>query len=203
MAENKKSVLLYCDIIHTVEELDDSDAGLLFKHYLRYINDQNPEPPSKLIKIVFEPIKQNLKRDLKKWEEKSAKNSESARIRWEKNNANASERTERTANHADKDKVIVKDTVKVTDTVTVSDNTKTLAWFKEQIDPIFMEKMQMSHKGKDIDQAIMESYAHMAADSHRLALAESSDCKKLLNTWLSNAKPTASEPPKRKLAFEI
>lgn len=77
MAQNKKSVLLYCDIIHTVEQLDNEDAGLLFKHYLKYINDQNPEPPSKLIQIVFEPIKQNLKRDLKKWEEKSVTKSNS------------------------------------------------------------------------------------------------------------------------------
>lgn len=127
MAENKKSVLLYCDIIHTVEELDDVDAGLLFKHYLRYINDQNPEPPSKLIKIVFEPIKQNLKRDLKKWEEKSLKNSESARIRWDKNNANASERTERNANYADKDKV--KDKVIVNDNVSdIKEKTLTLGF---------------------------------------------------------------------------
>jgi hypothetical protein len=119
MAENKKSVLLYCDIIHTVEELDDIDAGLLFKHYLRYINDQNPEPPSKLIKIVFEPIKQNLKRDLKKWEQKSLKNSENAHIRWNKENANAYERIKSNANHADKD------TVKVKDKVNESYNTRT------------------------------------------------------------------------------
>lgn len=68
MAKDKKSVLLYCDIIHTVEELEDAEAGRLFKHYLRYINDQNPEPPDKLTKIVFEPIKQTLKRDLRKYE---------------------------------------------------------------------------------------------------------------------------------------
>jgi hypothetical protein len=124
MAENKKSVLLYCDIIHTVEELEDADAGLLFKHYLRYINDLNPEPPSKLIKIVFEPIKQNLKRDLRKWEEKSAKNAESARIRWEKNNANASERTKRNANHADKDKDTVTDTVTDKDIIVIGKKSK-------------------------------------------------------------------------------
>jgi hypothetical protein len=112
MAQNKKSVLLYCDIIHTIEQLDDSDAGLLFKHYLRYINDQNPEPPSKLIQIVFEPIRQNLKRDLKKWEDKSLKNKDNANKRW---NANASERIKHDANYADKDKV----TVKVKDKVTV------------------------------------------------------------------------------------
>lgn len=119
MAKDKKSVLLYCDIIHTVEQLDDIDAGLLFKHYLRYINDQNPEPPSKLVQIVFEPIKQNLKRDLIKWVTKSTKNSESANKRWSernKENANACERIERNAKDADKDTVIVKvkDTVKDT-----------------------------------------------------------------------------------------
>lgn len=76
MAENKKSVLLYCDIIHTVEEITDNQAGKLFKHYLRYINDMNPDAPDKLTKVLFEPIKQNLKRDLKKWEAILTKRSE-------------------------------------------------------------------------------------------------------------------------------
>lgn len=76
MAEEKKSVLLYCDIITTVEELTDEEAGKLFKHYLRYINDKNPVAPDKLTQIVFEPMKQTLKRDLKKWEGKKDKNSE-------------------------------------------------------------------------------------------------------------------------------
>lgn len=88
MAQDKKSVLLYCDIIHTVEQLDDADAGLLFKHYLRYINDLNPEPPNKLIQIVFEPIKQNLKRDLRKWEATNGERSSSGILgnlkRWNK-----------------------------------------------------------------------------------------------------------------------
>lgn len=88
MAQNKKSVLLYCDIIHTVSKLSDVDAGLLFKHYLAYINDLNPEAPNQLIDIVFEPIKQNLKRDLKKWEEEIDKKSESGLVgnlkRWNK-----------------------------------------------------------------------------------------------------------------------
>lgn len=115
MAKDKKSVLLYCDIIHTVKELSDEEAGKLFKHYLNYINDLNPEPPDKLTQIVFEPIKQNLKRDLKKWESKSDKNKESAIARWNKQkDANAYERINSDANHADKDKDTVtdKDTVK-------------------------------------------------------------------------------------------
>jgi len=84
MAENKKSVLLYCDIIHTVEKLTDEQSGILFKHYLRYINDLNPKTDN-LTEIIFEPIKQNLKRDLLKWDETKEKRSlagkESARIR--------------------------------------------------------------------------------------------------------------------------
>lgn len=66
--QNKKSVLLYCDIIYTVEKLDNETAGLLFKHYLRYINDLHPETNNPMVDIAFESIKQNLKRDLKKWE---------------------------------------------------------------------------------------------------------------------------------------
>lgn len=77
MAENKKSVLLYCDIIHTVKTLTDEEAGKLFKHYLAYINDLNPEPPDRLTQITFEPIKQTLKRDLLKWEEKKGTKSDS------------------------------------------------------------------------------------------------------------------------------
>ena len=66
MAENKKSFILYCDIIHTIEKLDDVDAGKLFKHVLRYVNDMNPETDHLITQIAFEPIKQQLKRDLKK-----------------------------------------------------------------------------------------------------------------------------------------
>ena len=43
MADNKKSFLLYCDLIHTVQKLSDDQAGKLFKHVLEYVNDLNPE----------------------------------------------------------------------------------------------------------------------------------------------------------------
>lgn len=112
MAENKKSVLLYCDIIHTIEPLTDEEAGKLFKHYLRYINDLNPCAEDRLTSLLFEPIKQNLKRDLRKWEDKSVKNKEIANMRWHKKDANACERINTDANDADKDKDKDKDTDK-------------------------------------------------------------------------------------------
>lgn len=68
MAENKKSFLFYCDWIHTIEKLTDEQAGKLFKHMLRYVNDLDPKIDELMLDIVFEPIKQALKRDLKKWE---------------------------------------------------------------------------------------------------------------------------------------
>lgn len=68
MAENKKSFLLYCDIIHTVKKLNDEQAGRLFKHILSYVNDEDPLMDDLIIDLVFEPIKQSLKRDLKRYE---------------------------------------------------------------------------------------------------------------------------------------
>jgi len=80
MAENKKSVLLYCDIIHTIEKMDNETAGAFFKHYLRYINDQNPTTKNLIIDIAFESVKQNLKRDLKKWEQRAEKSRANGKL---------------------------------------------------------------------------------------------------------------------------
>jgi hypothetical protein len=68
MAQNKKSFVLYCDIIHTLNKLSDEEAGKLFKLILSYVNDENPEPDDRLLDLTFEPIKQQLKRDLKSYE---------------------------------------------------------------------------------------------------------------------------------------
>jgi hypothetical protein len=101
MAENKKSFVLYCDLLNTVEGLTDKEGGLLLKHILRYVNDKNPVTDNKIIKIAFEPIKQQLKRDLVKYERIREKNSHNAKIRWDAKNATASERMPNDAKHAD------------------------------------------------------------------------------------------------------
>ncbi len=82
MAQNKKSFLLYVDLIHTIEKLNDEQAGKLFKHVLRYVNDKNPES-DQFTEVVFEPIKQTLKRDLEKYEGIRQRNSENAKKRWD------------------------------------------------------------------------------------------------------------------------
>ena len=100
MANDKKSFLLYCDIIHTVEQLTDEQAGDLFRHILRYVNDQNPQSDSVITKIAFEPIKQALKRDLDKYKSICERNSDNAKKRWD---ATASDRIPKHTKNADID----------------------------------------------------------------------------------------------------
>lgn len=80
MAENKKSFLLYADLLHMVEKLPDEIAGKLFKIILEYVNDKNPITDDILLQIAFEPVKQQLKRDLKRWEDFRHKQSENGKL---------------------------------------------------------------------------------------------------------------------------
>lgn len=85
MAVDKKSFILYSDLIHTVNKMPSDKAGDLFKHILSYVNDEEPQTDDLIIQLTFEPIKQQLKRDLKKYEgiknKRSEAGKESARLR--------------------------------------------------------------------------------------------------------------------------
>lgn len=90
MAEGKNSFILYCDIIHTVRKLSREQAGDLFMHILEYVNDVKEmndkgdlvlkEPKELFMQIAFEPIKQSLKRDLKKYEKSLDDKSKGAKV---------------------------------------------------------------------------------------------------------------------------
>ena len=79
MATDKKGFILYSDLIHTIEKMPSDKAGELFLHILKYVNDQNPVANDILIDIAFEPIKQSLKRDLIKYEDKRKQWSEAGK----------------------------------------------------------------------------------------------------------------------------
>lgn len=76
MAEHKKSFVLYADMMHQFEHLEDHEAGKLIKIVFQYVNDLNPEINDRLLKIAFEPIRQQLKRDLREWEETRGERSD-------------------------------------------------------------------------------------------------------------------------------
>ena len=67
MAENKTSFVLYSDSKSIIDLLTNEQAGLLLKTLFAYVNDENPKIDNS-IALVFEMIKLQLKRDLKKWE---------------------------------------------------------------------------------------------------------------------------------------
>ncbi len=68
--KEKKSFVLYSDLIHTTQLLSNEDTGKVFKWVLDYVNDNDPKPLEGLLSAVCEPIKQQLKRDLIKYEKK-------------------------------------------------------------------------------------------------------------------------------------
>jgi hypothetical protein len=91
MAENKTSFVLYSDQRTLIDLLSNEQAGKLLKHIYAYVNDENPICEDVLINVAFEPIKQQFKRDLKKWERTKESRSKaglaSAEARKNKQNA--------------------------------------------------------------------------------------------------------------------
>ena len=122
MANGKKSFILYADLIQTVDKLPREVKGDLFQLILDYVNDRNPViNDNLLLEILFEPVKLQLKRDLKKWEDKSVINSESGRKGGLISAAKRSE-SKQTLENPSESKRIQPVTVTVNDNVSVNDN---------------------------------------------------------------------------------
>ena len=83
---NKKSFVLYSDLINIVEKIITKDrdngtneAGELFYGILEYVNGVVPEFTNFATEMAFEPIKNQLDRDFQKWEDIRKKRSEAGR----------------------------------------------------------------------------------------------------------------------------
>lgn len=126
---------MYVDQRGVFDKLPDEIAGKLIKHIFSYVNDENPtlSKDDLIIEIAFEPIKLQLKRDLKKWENTASKNAENGKLggiksgearrqkakQDEANEATASKSKRTQANEADTDTVTVNDTVNDNDNTSV------------------------------------------------------------------------------------
>ena len=125
MAENKKSFILYCDLIHTVRKMPKRKQADLFMTILGYVNDENPTVDDLLVSVAFEPIKHQLKRDLKRWEKYIEKQSENGKLGGRPKKPKESQKTQA---FFQKPKKAV--TVNVTVTDTVNDNVKKNLYIK-------------------------------------------------------------------------
>jgi len=180
MAKDKNSFLIYCDIIHTVDKLDDLQAGKLFKHLLKYVNDLNPVADDIVTEIAFEPIKQSLKRDLQKYESIRERNSENAKKRW---NATASDRIPKHTKNADSDSV--------SDSVISKDIYRSFAHLS--ITNSDVEKLLDKYSINEIDD-VLDSIENFKGNKKYTSLYLTA------NKWLSkNKKSTEVEEPKELL----
>jgi hypothetical protein len=187
MAENKSSFILYTDIIEIVEKLNDEQAGVLFKHILRYVNDLNPEAPDLMTDLVFTPIKQALKRDLRKYEKYVEKQRENGK----KGGRPKAKKTQKTQAFFSKpkkaDSVIVNDNDNVNDSV-ISKKEKKIE--KKESHPMvkFVESnLPYIHKIKDQltdEQAdkLLNKYPRDLIREKLEALNNKKDCHKNYNS---------------------
>ena len=183
MAKDKNSFLIYCDIIHTVEKLDDLQAGKLFKHLLKYVNDQNPIAEDIVTEIAFEPIRQSLKRDLIKYEGIRERNSDNAKKRW---NATASDRIPKVPNDTKN-----ADSVSDSDSVISKDIYRSFAHLS--ITNADVEKLLTKYSIDDIDE-VLDSIENFKGNKKYTSLYLTA------SKWLSkNKKTTEAEEPKELL----
>lgn len=115
MAKDKKSFILYVDQKDLFNKLPDEIAGKLIKHIYAYVSDENPESEDLIVNIAFEPIKQQLKRDLKLFEEKRVKRSEAGL-------AGATKRWKEMPKDANQWQTIAKDSKRINGIAKIADN---------------------------------------------------------------------------------
>lgn len=207
MAEGKKSFILYADQIHLFEGLEDNEAGVLIKHLFRYVNDMNPEC-DKLTKIAFEPIKQQLKRDLIEWNKTSVnrsvsghlggiKSGETRRKQKEANEASALKSKQKEANEA----VNVNDNVNV-NAIKKKESDKSLSLENRKKD--FMNSLIpfLDEFSKEMVRAFFDYWSEHNQDGFkmRFEMEKVFDRKKRLTTWRKreltiNKTTTQKEPP--------
>jgi len=124
MAVDKKSFVLYSDLIHTIRKMPQQKAGELFLHILEYVNDENPETDDLIINLTFEPIKQSLKRDLVRYENKKKQWSKAGKASAE---AKKEKRSTNSTNVNERSKRSTVSTVSVNDSVSVNVNDNVLS----------------------------------------------------------------------------
>lgn len=166
---NKKSFLIHLDTLAVLDELDDVQAGKLFKaiksyqHNLTENNNlcTNVDNLDFVTKILFSPFKAQFDREFIKWVEKSEKNKENAQKRWKNaipNDANAYEHIRTHTNAYDN----VNDNVNVNDNDNVSDSGNNaresfLILKKDFIDVANFRKCRL-YQYEELNDALKEMY---------------------------------------------
>lgn len=216
MAKDKKGFILYCDLIHTFEHLTNEQVGEVTMWILKYTNDLNPEPLNGLLQAVVEPIKQQLKRDLKKFESIKDHKKNSGQLgnlkRWHpdlyEDVVNEKRTLEdsliiaknRTATNFIAN-IAVKDTV--TDTVTVKE--KDIKNTLEQRKEIFKDEV-MAFSGKYTSALLLNFFGYWSEhgkndNKMRFEKQDSFGISRRLATWFKRSKEGNQDNTKARIAL--
>lgn len=193
MAKDKKSFILYVDQKDLFNKLPDEIAGKLIKHIYSYVSDENPKSDDLIVEIAFEPIKQQLKRDLKLFEEKRVKRSEAGL-------AGANKRWKEMPNDANEWQTIANDSkringiAKIADNVNVNVNDNIYRSFAHlSITNADVEKLLNKYSIDEIDE-VLDSIENFKGNKKYTSLYLTA------SKWLSkNKKTTEAEEPKELL----
>jgi hypothetical protein len=201
MAKDKKSFILYADILKSIEHFTNEEKGILFTHLLEYVNDKNPVLEDRLILTAWKPIELQLKRDLVKYEEVREKRSiagkNSAKIR----NVNTSEQNltnptsvesvqQNTTNPTDNvndnvnDNVINKKINKNKITIWLDKNCPTVQKMKEPITYEQAEKL-LNDFPTDKEKAILAD-TFLAMENHSQLLKKYKSANLTVRNWVKN-----------------
>ena len=189
MAKDKKGFILYADQKALFEQLPNDKAGELIKFIFDYVNDENPVTEDLIINLAFTPIKQQLKRDLIKFEETKEKRSEAGKAgankRWQ-NIANDSKRISTIA------KIAVNDNVNVNVKEKVIDINMRKHKFASSLQP-YLEKY-----GKDLLNEFYLYWTETTLNNKKLKfeLEKTFSLDRRLSNWSKNASKFGTALPK-------
>jgi hypothetical protein len=226
MAKDKKGFILYADLIKVVSKLPDETAGKLFKIILNYVNDLEVSIDDLLLEIAFEPIKNQLKRDLVKFEKVKHKRSEagkrSAELRaLKKEEQNSTNPTSVESVEQSSTNPTVTDTVNDTVTDTVTDTIITIEeenfkkasskykMYAEQLykDNVFIEALsrnQIKDPNKDVSKNTIRKYLKLFL-SHLDEYKHVHDNKKQFSAnfsnWLRKQKIVKVYPKQKEIRY--
>lgn len=91
MSKDQKGFVVYGDIQAVVDELNDEQAGKLFRAMITYFTTGKAPKFSDILKYVWIPIKQQMDRDKEKYEAKCEKNRAKIQKYWDSVKANTNE----------------------------------------------------------------------------------------------------------------
>ena len=190
----KDSFILYTEQKEVIDKLTDEQAGKLIKAIYEYVETDKMPQLDSLLEIVIIPFKQNIDRNIDKWEQIKQKRSEAGKIGAEikkqkqAKQANANFAKSKEANQA----VNVNENVNDNDNVNVKDKKIHFADYVTMTNAEY-EKLVSTYSKEFADQCITVLDNYKGANGKKYK----SDYRAILNWVVDKVKQEQAKAPKK------